>query len=180
MKKVLTLTMLIMVMSISVCFATDSVSLTQSFYDNFKNEFIPAIKNQLFPMIFDFLQMLIYTLIMALLAYVANYAKKLTDIKAIDDEIDNGHELMKTMINDSLNSKEYKELKAQYTSGKISMEDFYKQCYTKFKQPVIEAVSNKMTTLGKSLLQLANEKFGDGSKYLSGKLEEFLNEAKKK
>ena len=179
-KSLVFLSIILVFMFFGVSYATESVTLTQSFYDSFKSEFIPMIKQQLLPIMINSIQLLLYTLITALMAYAVNYVKKLIDIKAVDDELDKGYDLMVTMLNDSLNSKEYKELKQQYVEGKINKDEFFKQAIKSFKEPIINVVANKGTDLGKSILDLATAKFGDGKLYLSGKLEEFLNELKKK
>ena len=179
-KNLAILTVIMLFMFFGVSYATESVSLIQAFYDNFKMEFLPMIKQQLLPILINTIQLLLYTLFTALVAYLVNYVKKLIDIKAVDDELDKGYDLMVSLLNDSLNSKEYKDLKQQYVEGKINKDDFFKKAFILFKEPIINTVANKGTDLGKSILELAEAKFGDGKKYLSGKLEEFLNELKKK
>ncbi|HNQ19433.1 MAG TPA: hypothetical protein PKI46_00060 [Bacteroidales bacterium] len=183
MKKFFT-TLVFLFLMIGVAFAADNngffSSLVASIWTAIKTEFLPTLKNDLFPLLFNTLQALIVTVIFAVLTFFTNWFKSKIDNDKIDSEIDSGNELMKTLIIEALNSPKYKELKEKYIKGEITATQFATQAGIEFKDPILNTVENKSTKLGKALIEILTNKFGDGKKYLSAKLEELLADIKKK
>jgi hypothetical protein len=176
----LVIVILLSLIGVGYCADSTQVGFFQSIYNSIKTDFLPTLKNQVFPILIDALQALIMTIFLAIITFFATWLKSKTDISKIDDEIDAGEVMLKALLIDTLNSVKYKELKEKYTKGEITWQEFAMKAGLEFKDPLLHALETKTTSLGKSLMELATIKFGDGKKYFSGKIEEFLTEAKKK
>lgn len=181
MKKFLvTIIFLLALIGIGYCADTNSVGFWASIWIAIKTEFLPTLKNQIFPLLFDSIQSLIQIVLLAIVTFGATWLQnKITNAK-IKEEIENGETALKTGIIASLNNPKYKAAKDKYMKGEMTVEQFIFEVGPEFKDTLINSVSNKMTSLGKTLVELATTKFGDGRKYIENKFEELLAEAKKK
>lgn len=179
-KFLLTIIFLLALVGIGYCADTTSVGFWASIWIAIKTEFLPVLKNQLFPLLFDSIQTLIQIVLLAIVTFAAAWLQNKINNAKIDAEIQNGETALKTGIIASLNNPKYKIAKDKYTKGEITLEQFMAEVGPEFKDALLNSVNNKMTSLGKTLMELATAKFGDGKKYLENKFEELLAEAKKK
>jgi uncharacterized membrane protein len=176
----LVIVILLSLIGVGYCADSTQVGFWASIWIAIKTEFLPVLKNQLFPLLFDSIQSLIQIVVLAIVAFIATWLQSKINNAKIQEEIENGETALKTGIIASLNNPKYKAAKDKYVKGEITVEQFMTEVGPEFKDALLNSVTNKMTSLGKTLVELATVKFGDGKKYLENKFEELLMEAKKK